>query len=509
MHGVVKIVVGYFQSYWGLYDLKRSAYMKNILLIEPGSPDVNIFSLFRIPRMGLAILGTLAKKADYNVKIIYQEAVQMTHRHMEWADFVGISITTSTAPEGYRLANLVRVVGRLNGKNTPVIFGGVHATFEPDEALAYGDFVLRGEADDTFVPFLDAYFSVSGDYRAIAGLSYKAGGEVIHNPVSGKRTDMDTVPVPDWSLFEGFTPGVGIAMTSRGCPYDCSFCSVTAMLGRAYRVRSLDLVMADLAASTSKHVFFYDDNFTANKKRTKELLRRIIEEKNVTNRVRSFSAQVRSDVASDPELLDLMKEAGFTAFFIGFESVNPETLELYNKKQTVGDIERAVEEIHRRGISVHGMFVFGSDADCKETFDETVRFAKRNRIETVQFLILTPLPGTHHFEKLASEGRIVCNEWRRFDAFNAVFLPKNMSPYNLQMLTIKTMKRFYSVFRSIRLLLTGKLLLAALNAYAWLTIAVWSSNNRKWLRKMKADNSSVFVPALMRASCPTIQVRGN
>jgi radical SAM superfamily enzyme YgiQ (UPF0313 family) len=478
--------------------------MKNILLIEPCSPDFNIFSLIKIPRMGLAILGTLARDAGYNVKIIYQESTPLTHQHIAWADLVGISITTSTAPEGYRLARLVRVTDKLSNRKTPIIFGGVHATFEPDEALEHGDFVIRGEAESTFVPFLDALASRTNSHLGIPGLSYSTHGGAIHNPVPAK-TDMDSVPTPDWSLFEGYTPKMGAVMTSRGCPYDCSFCSVTAMLGRKYRMRSIDLIMKDLAAANCKHVFFYDDNFAANKKRTKQLLRRIIAEKNKSHFVQNFSAQVRSDIAKDTELLDLLKEAGFTIFFIGFESVNPATLEIYNKKQTVEDIERSIEEIHKRGISVHGMFVFGSDADGKETFDKTTRFARKNKIDTVQFLILTPLPGTNHYKTLENEGRIVCNEWSRFDAFNAVFLPKQMSPYSLQILTLRAMKRFYNVFRILKLLCTGRLFLAALNAYGWFSLFKWSKNNRKWLKTIKQDSASVFVPELLRASCPAAE----
>jgi radical SAM superfamily enzyme YgiQ (UPF0313 family) len=481
--------------------------MKNILLIEPRSPDVNIFSLVKIPRMGLAILGTLAKKAGYDVKIIYQEVTPLTYEHIVWADLVGISITTSTAPEGYRLAQLVRVIDKQSGKSTTILFGGVHATFEPDETLENGDYVLRGEADNTFVPFLDAWFGRS-NFTDIPGLSYKNGVGNIHNPLPVKKVEMDTVPTPDWSLFEGYKPRVGTVMTTRGCPYDCSFCSVTAMLGRVYRMRSLDLVMADLAASTSKHVFFYDDNFTANKERAKQLLRRIIAEKNKTHWVQTFSAQVRVDIASDPELLDLMKEANFTTFFIGFESVNPQTLEIYNKKQTIRDIEFSIEEIHKRSIGIHGMFVFGSDADGKETIRETSQFAKKNKIETVQFLILTPLPGTIHYKKLNDEGRIVCREWNRFDAHNTVFLPKKMSPYILQVLTMQAMRRFYNIFRSLKFLITGRLQLAMFNIYGVFTLFRWSKNNRNWLKTMKKDSMEVFVPEFMRVSCPVTQSHG-
>jgi radical SAM superfamily enzyme YgiQ (UPF0313 family) len=540
--------------------------VKNILLIESKSPDFNIYSMFRIPRMGLALIGTAARQAGYHVRVIYQEAVPLRHEHLQWADLVGISIITSTAPEGYRLARMARAVSRSQGRETPIVFGGVHATFQPEEALAEGDYVLRGEADQTFVPFLDALFGrpegnaeaegfrqavpQSGtarmpdvrlegvcipaggsawveaepcvcvptegrematgrpggaDRKALAripGLSWKEGGVAVHNPLPAEKVDLDSVPTPDWSIFEGFSSRIGIAMTSRGCPYDCSFCSVTAMLGRKYRMRSVDRIMADLAAVRQKHVFFYDDNFAAHPARTKELLRRIIAERGRTHQVAHFSTQVRPDVARDPELLDLMREAGFITLYLGFESVNPDTLKLYRKQQTLEEIGQAIREIHRRRIEIHGMFVFGSDADAEETFWATVRFARRHRIETVQFLILTPLPGSRQYRELEAEGRILCQEWNRYDAHNAVFLPRHMSPYRLQIGTIRAMQRFYSPAGALPWLLRGNFWIVALRAYGWRTVRRWVRSNRRRLELLRRDGAEIFVPELMRASCP-------
>ncbi|MBN2531761.1 MAG: B12-binding domain-containing radical SAM protein [Spirochaetales bacterium] len=477
--------------------------IKNVLLVEPKSPDFNIFSLYKIPRMGLAILGTLSRQAGYNVRIIYQQVTPLTYKHILWADIIGISITTSTAPEGYRLAQIARAICRQKEKETRIIFGGVHATFIPEEAMKYGDYVLRGEADNTFVPFLDALGNKES-LKEIPGLSWRIGDRIVHNPSRQQEVDMNSVPTPDWSLFVNYKLSTGVVMTSRGCPYNCSFCSVTAMLGHKYRMRSEDLIMQDLASINNKHVFFYDDNFAANKKRTKSLLKRIIQERNITHHVQTFSAQVRVDVARDAELLDLMKKAGFIIFFIGFESINPQTLKLYNKEQTLMDIKDAINEIHKRNIAIHGMFVFGSDADGKETFKETLSFVKQNKVDTVQFLIITPLPGTKHFEQLDNEQRILCYEWDRYDAFNTVFLPKRMSPYHLQIWTIKAMKGFYTITRILKNLIKGRLLFAFFYAYGWLTLVKWSKKNKQILKKLQEDSIRVFVPEFLKTSCPVV-----
>ena len=476
--------------------------MKNILLVETKSPDTNIFTRFQAPRLGLVILGTKAKSAGYAVRIVYQEAVALRREHIEWADLVGFSTTTSTTKEGYRLARLVRAVDFRLKRHTPVVFGGVHATFEPDEVMQECDYVLRGEADDTFVPFLDA-LSRRGDLSAIPGLSHRVRGKVVHNPLSTLAVDMDTVPAPDWSLVEGHggRGSYSIAMTSRGCPHACRFCSVTPMLGRKYRAQSLDHVMRDLGRAPTSHVFFYDDHFAANPSRTKELLRRIIAERGVSHNVKTFSAQVRVEVARDGELLDLFREAGFNQFFIGFESVNPRTLELYNKGQSVEDITLAIREIHRRRISIHGMFVFGSDADTPQTFAETARFARRARLESVQFLILTPLPGSEMYHELVGDRRITDRDWDHYDAFNAVFQPMRMTPYELQMGTLRAMRRFYSLPQALLWLVRGRPFFAGVRLWGWWQLSRWRLKHRKHFRTLSADSREIFLPESFRTGC--------
>jgi radical SAM superfamily enzyme YgiQ (UPF0313 family) len=479
--------------------------IKNILLVEPRSADANIFSKFQAPRMGLAVLAAKARKAGYNVRAVFQEKVPLARRHLLWADLVGFSILTSTAPEGYRLARLVRALDFRRGTRTPIVFGGVHATFRPEEALDVGDYVLRGEADDTWVPFLHALESQDpGAFDGVAGLSYRRGADVAHNPLPSP-VDLDQVPTPDWSVFEGMHRGApgsyGVAMTSRGCPHDCRFCSVTPMFGRSYRARSIDRVLEDLGATTRRHVFFYDDHFAASPRRTKELLRRIIAERGRTHRVRSFSAQVRVDTARDAELLDLFAAAGFTTLYLGFESVNPETLKLYRKGQTVGDSESAIREIHRRGIAVHGMFVFGSDADSPAVFRATQDFARRMRLETVQFLILTPLPGSELYDDLEQANRIWNRDWTRYDAHSAVYVPERMTPHELQAGTVRAMLTFYSPWEALMWLVRGRPRVAALRLGGWLTLLGWAWRHRRELRTMRNDSRELLLPDILRAPC--------
>jgi radical SAM superfamily enzyme YgiQ (UPF0313 family) len=469
--------------------------MLNILLIEPKSPDLNIYSKFKMPRMGAALLGTRASEAGYPVRIIYQEAVPVTAEHLLWADVIGFSVTTSTVGEGYRLSRAAGDLARREGRREPlIIFGGVHATFQPEECLEYADYVFRGEADTTFVPFLEAVRTGSSPHD-IPGLSWQDGEDTFrHNPPAAP-VDMNNLPTPDWSLFEGLHPSISGVMGSRGCPHDCSFCSVTAMLGRRYRMRSADNILRDLAAAPSRHVFFYDDHFAANPKRTEELLRRIIAERGVTHQVADFSAQVRVEIARYPHLLDLMKEAGFTTLYIGFESVDPETLALYNKKQSLQQITSSIAEIRKRGIWIHGMFVFGSDVDDMQTFPRTVRFARRNGIDSVQFLILTPFPGTRLYTELADQRRLLPSDWSRYDGFNALHLPSKLSPYQLQAGNLRAMLRFYSWPHIAGRLLKLQLKHVLILLYGRTSLDRWAHHNRGVLRRMKREERLLYSPA--------------
>ncbi|MGE5404798.1 MAG: B12-binding domain-containing radical SAM protein, partial [Candidatus Saccharibacteria bacterium] len=358
--------------------------MRKITLIEPKPPGKHVFSSVNMPRLGLPILGTRLKELGYNVKILYGAGGDIKVADLRGSDLVGISTTTSTVKEAYHIARYARAM------QIPVVMGGSHVTFMADEALDHSDYVCRGEADQTFIALLDCIWS-GQEPMGVPGVSYWRNDEKVHNP-KPDFIDVNETPIPDFSLFKNLNQlSTFPVMTSRGCPFDCTFCSVTAMFGRKYRWRDQESVLKELKKFTGKKVFFCDDNFTANPRRTKELLRAMIKRRILPS---TWGAQVRTDAARDEELLDLMKEAGCGVVYVGMESVNPKTLETYNKKQGVEDIEYCINKFHEHKIMVHGMFVFGSDDDTKETIQQTLDFALRTRIDTVQFLVLTPFPGT-------------------------------------------------------------------------------------------------------------------
>jgi len=452
-----------------------------IVFIEPKSPNLHIFSKFVIPRLGTLILGTIMKQLDWDVQVIIEENEELDFALIESADMVGISTITSTAPRAYTIADQVREM------EIPVIMGGPHVSYLPEEALEHADFVFRGEAENALPKFIEQWLN-GGDFSTIPNLSYQSNGEIFHNPLGELITDLDTIPYPDLSLIQnGLKRAFGFQtipiQTSRGCPFNCEFCSVTGMFGKKLRYRSTENIINELQQYNDKKnaLFFYDDNFTANRKRAKELLRAMINEKFKF----SWSTQVRADIAKDTELVELMRAAGCETVYIGFESINPENLKSMKKEQSVEEIKTAISILNKNKIQVHGMFVFGFENDNPKIIKETIRFVRRSSIGTVQFLILTPLPGTETFKNLKQDGRIKFFDWALYDAHHAVFETKNLTIDQLQRAQIKGHQSFYSLAQLLKRALKFKWSQVLVGLYARRLNRTWKKNNKTWLKVLE------------------------
>jgi radical SAM superfamily enzyme YgiQ (UPF0313 family) len=237
-------------------------------------------------------------------------------------------------------------------------------------------------------------------------------------------------------------------MMKWGCPYDCSFCSVIKMFGRKLRSRSVENVMQELRLAKAERVFFYDDIFIVDKKQAKALFRQMIAE-GITP---MWTAQIRADslykskttLEPDHELLSLMRDSGCYMVYVGFESITQAGLDAYNKKQKVEHITTSIALLHDYGIRVHGMFVVGADTDTPETVRATIDFAIEHKVDTLQMMMLTTLPGTAFDSQMRADGRVLTDDYSLYDGHHCIITPKNMTPYQLQMETWKGMLRFYS-----------------------------------------------------------------
>jgi radical SAM superfamily enzyme YgiQ (UPF0313 family) len=411
--------------------------LRKLVFVEPSSTHLHIYSRVTIPRLGSVLLGTLMRAKGYDVRVFIEDIHAVDMSEVLSADLVAISAITSTAPQSYRLADTVRAAGRI------AVLGGTHTSFLPEEGLQHADFVVRGEGEGAFQELVDAIQAGEG-FEKIQNLSYLVDGRVVSNPERPKIANLDVNPIPDYHLITGWKPGGVISVaTSRGCPFSCTFCSVPGMYGHAFRTHSIGRVLEELEHHKGNmYTFFADDIFTANKKRVKELLRGMID-RNLTP---EWGAQVRTETVDDPELLELMRASNCFNVYVGFESINPRTLKLFQKKQDLAKIERSIERFHAHKIRIHGMFVVGSDEDDVETLDATAEFALRHDIDSIQFMILTPIPGSPDWESVYARGEkyVISRNWSFYDGHHVVHQPRKLSPYELQIGAIRAMEKFYS-----------------------------------------------------------------
>lgn len=423
-----------------------------IVFIEPRASGANVYSKLHMPLLGPVYLGTILKNRGHEVKI-YNEDIQMPDYAKLKADIVGISILTTTAKRGYEIA--------MKFPREKVIIGGIHASLLPGEAVRFARQVVIGEAEGIITDVVE--------------------GRIRDQIIYGKPVEnLDVLPYPDFSLIRGFkaVPLLMPVSTSRGCPFDCSFCSVTKIFGRKYRFRSAGNVLEELASRNTKSFFFCDDNFTANPRRTQVLLDLMLK-----NKINDWSCQVRCDVVKNKELLNLMAKAGCKVVCVGFESINHKTLEAYQKKQTVEEIIAAIKSFHKKRIKVHGMFVLGSDNDSKMTVWDTFKFAVKQKIDTIQMMILTPFPGTKVHTDLETEKRIFTRDWNLYDGQHIVFNPKLLSARELQLNIINAYLKFYSLSRSLSLLLKLRFRNALFRFMGYAIVRKWLETNHKmhWL----------------------------
>ena len=319
-------------------------------------------------------------------------------------DIVGISVTVDVLPRAMEIAR------RFREKGCKVVAGGIHITTAaetiPENAF---DALCIGQAEGTWPDIVRDF--ESGCLKKV----YRCRPLMPEEIVSPAYDMLTEAPY----LY------CNIVHTSRGCPYRCDFC-YNSSCAHQYINRDIDDVIREIRSLKTRHILFIDDNFAGNPAWTKRFLRAIMPLK------LKWNAAVSINAANDAELMDLMQESGCRSLFIGFESVNPAAIEGVHKQQnTLIQYEKAVEEIHNRGIMINGSFVFGLDGDTKETFRATLDWIVKNRIETVTSHILTPYPGTVLYRRMAEDGRLTSHDLSLYNTANVVFRPQGMSEEEL------------------------------------------------------------------------------
>ena len=376
---------------------------------EPGEDGISSAETFKIQRLSLPLLAAMTP-AEHEIRIIDEAFVPDDPK--EDVDLVGITVLTDTVRRAYHLADLYRQRG------AKVILGGIHATVLPMEALNHADAVVVGEGELVWPGLLRDV--AAGKLSKI----YKADRPVALDNLPRPRRDLYRLP-----LNKGYTPLAYAMETSRGCPYDCEFCSIHKITGRGYRMRPVREVIAEMESVDFSSFFFVDDSFGLIRNATKTLLREMIPLKCL------WVGQGTISLAADPELVKLMRLSGCRALLIGFESVQKQIQAGMKKISGVKiDFSEAVRRFHGEGIAILGAFVFGSDNENKDIFDQTLEFSLKNRLDGLQLRILTPFPGTGLYDRLLKEGRLLEPQWwaRGYSSAEILYRPKGMTAEELR-----------------------------------------------------------------------------
>jgi radical SAM superfamily enzyme YgiQ (UPF0313 family) len=442
------------------------------------------------PPLNLPIIASLTPP-DVEVSII-DENIEELDFDQAATDLVGITAMTAQATRAYEIAD------ELRSRGSKVVLGGMHPSVMPEEAGEHADAVVIGEAEGQWE-------QVMADFR-------NGGLRPLYQ--SPTRPTMAGLPIPRRDLLKQNEYIVdNMIQIVRGCHFRCNFCSVNKVFGDRCRFRPVDEVVQEveqLRGDRFRSRFFgiMDDNVVTNSTHATELFQRLKALDII------WAGQAPLSVADQPETLRLLGESGCKALFVGLESTSPEALRECKKswlKPT--DYREKIQRFHDHGIAVHGAFIFGFDADDESVFERTVQFADSIKIDSAQFAILTPFPGTDLRAQLEAEGRILSSNWEEYGLDEVVFQPKRMSPERLQEGYHWAWREFYNLRR-----IGLRTLAAYRRVRSMFPILVFQMQYRKLIRhrekvRMEPENrlnflrSRIKLPKLVRKNEESAQDR--
>lgn len=403
-----------------------------------------------MPSLGLALIAAYAREKGYSVKILdcFAEKIGIEeideHLPKEEIRFIGITTFTSYIKKAYKLAERIRPLH----KESKIVFGGVHATFMPDEVLAfdYIDLVVRAEGEEPMLELLNGV-----PYNEIKNLSYKEDGKIIHNDVRPIIKDLNSYPMPAYDMLpmEKYKAPLGSyrrkpvmnLVTSRGCPGLCTYCS-GGFLGSRIRFKTADKIFDEVKYLMEnygiKEITIIDDTFTLFKRRVKEFCE-LLKKNNVDL---SWSCYARIDNV-DRELLETMYDAGMHHIGYGIESGSDEILKNIKKGVTVADAVRVVEMTKQVGIEVRCAYMFGNQGETEDTMKQTMRLAKQLNTDFALFNISTPFPGTELFNWGKENGYINTYDWDDYDVSKVILELPTVSNESIMRFYKKSYKEYY------------------------------------------------------------------
>lgn len=387
----------------------------NALLVYPRCPDT--FWSFRhamkfigrkasFPPLGLLTVAAMLPQ-EWNKKLVDMNVRPLTDRDLAWADYVFLSAMT------VQRESVVEVIQRCRRLGVKMVAGGPFFTSYAEE-FPEVDHLVLGEAELTLPPFLEDL------QKSVARHLY----------TEKERPHLKGTPIPLWDLINLREYAAMNIQYSRGCPFDCEFCDITALFGRAPRTKELGQLIAELDALHVRGwrgaVFLVDDNFIGDRcKLKREVLPALIDWMDRNGYPYYFYTEASIDLADDGELMELMVKAGFEEVFIGIETPHEEGLAETGKAPNRNrDLLASVKRIQRAGLQVHGGFIVGFDSDPPTIFERQIRFIQRSCIVTAMIGVLVALRGTRLYKRLEDEERLLGDSTGNNTATSLNFVPR-------------------------------------------------------------------------------------
>lgn len=392
-------------------------------LTEATSPLFRPIKYSLFPPLGLATLaGHLREDDDVTIHDEHVERLDLDDLD-DAPDLVVIQVYITSAYRAYAIADHYRRRG------AHVALGGLHVTSLPEEAATHADTIFLGPGEDTWPSFL-------ADFRAgCPAPLYR----------STRRTLAGVPPIRRDLIRRRLYLVPNSIVVSRGCPHSCDFCYKEAFFegGKGFYTQTVDDALAEIERLPGRHLYFLDDHLLGNARFASELFEGMRGMRRVWQAASTVQAVLR------PGLLEKAVAAGLRSLFVGFETLDEANLREQGKHQNLHrDYDAAIRRLHDHGVMVNGSFVFGMDGDDAGVFDRTVDWAVRQGVETATFHILTPYPGTALHARMRQAGRILHEDWDRYDTRHVVYRPARLSPDELEAGYWRAYERFYA-WRSI------------------------------------------------------------
>lgn len=423
--------------------------MKVCLVSPPYNSAVKSVVGVSSPPLGLAYLASVLR-GNHEVKIIdsnilnyYIEDVKRELRDF-YPDIVGITSVTPSIPQAYHVAKIAKEVR----DDCTVLIGGPHATFLPHQTLKeceFIDIVVKGEGEETVQELTKAI--ENEELEKVKGITFRKGSQIISNEPRPFIKDIDKIPFPSRDLlptdkYQFYGEKYTAMLTSRGCPFGCSFCASSRLFGGYWRGRSPENVLEEIETVYEdyklRNIEFVDDTFTLDMNRAEKICNGIMEH----GWDISWGASSRVDTITK-SLIEKMRRAGCWILFLGIESGCQRILNAIGKKIAIEQVKKTVKAVKQAGIKVLGSFILGFPEDNAESVKQTINFAKSLDLDYAEFSMLTPYPGTPIFDYATQNNLLLTRDWPKYTAVEPVMQVKDMNEKQLKSFLQKAYLSFY------------------------------------------------------------------